>query len=304
MTYRYKEQDLVEVIDTDGNSMHYTYDSIHNMTSITYPNQSKMVMTYEPKTQLLSTLKRPGEQTVTYKYESNPENPNYDYWTIVDDPSSDSKQPDRYDYLIKVIEGSGIQYRAQTRSRVNDVETLKKFNESSQPTLIRKKGVEEKLRYDSQGKLVSKTRSDETWVKYKYHPVHAKVSEATTEKGVTTFHYDKKSVLRFANKGKPEQVEFRYDDLGRLSSISTSEIDFVYNYSRVNIIEKLELGEHVIRLIHGGYRDRDLKSVESDSPESRKMVLTQFDKFLSLLELALVEREEDYESDKLEEFLK
>ena len=217
LTYRYnKKQHLTSVTDSRGETHSYSYDNNFNLTRIGYPNGTELSIEYEPKTQFVSRVREPDGKVSRFIYGSDPDNPNYHYWTEIENSKSRSKLPDRYEYWIKAIPETGIQYTQKRLVRVNDEETLTKFDEFNKPIFVRKGDVETTLKYDSELRLLKKESSDEKWLECHYDPIHKNLTRATTESGTTTFSYNEKGRLTYANEGGANEIEILHDSFGHI----------------------------------------------------------------------------------------
>ena len=285
VTYQYDDdQNLISVTDSRGLVHSYSYDKNHNLTRVGYPDGTEMLIEYGPKTQFTSKVTKPNEDITDYTYDSDPENPNYHYWTAVANSKSKSKLPDRYEYWIEKTPGTGIQYNRKTLTRIDDVETLTTNNPSDKPIHIRKGDTETTFEYDSELRLLKKESSDGTWLECECDPIHKKLSRATTESGVSTFTYNEKGQLNFANKGEENEIEIRHNQLTRIVELLTSDQRISLSYGHLaNNPVLIELPRGTIEV---EYNDQwELKSLNSNvDPESIRKQIEPLQDILKTLE--------------------
>jgi YD repeat-containing protein len=101
-TYTYDTKgNLATSTDVNGNIYKYEYDSNHNLTTIGYIDTTKLQVKYDKNSFATEVIERTGEST-KYKYENNPKNPDFHYWTTVSKkPLDGAETSSRYEYEIK-----------------------------------------------------------------------------------------------------------------------------------------------------------------------------------------------------------
>ena len=78
-----KKRNLIFSKDTSGNSYVYRYDKNHNLLEVLYSDGLKMLITYEPETQFVKSVKTRDGSITKYEYESEKNDPDNHYWTLV-----------------------------------------------------------------------------------------------------------------------------------------------------------------------------------------------------------------------------
>ena len=129
--YKFANSNLTESKDVGGNLYTYTYDSNHNLTSISYGDGTKMKIGYHRYTQFVtSVMTRNGDET-KYKYESSEKNPDLHFWTLVTKKSVTGKMiTNRYEYELKV-RADGSQYTYRILTVVGGMKTETVYNEKN-----------------------------------------------------------------------------------------------------------------------------------------------------------------------------
>jgi YD repeat-containing protein len=218
-TYKYDGGNLVESKDIADNIYKFTYDRNHNMTSVNYSDGAKMEIEYTKRTQFVSQIiNRSGEST-KYKYESNPKNPNFHYWTLVTKNSGGREVTNRYEYEIKT-RPDGSQFTYRTLTDINGFKTETVYSECcSNPIKIDKNGQITTFNYDEDGLLTRKTSSSGSFLKLEYDKKIKKINKVTNNNGWTKFEYDKKGNLAKARNHKGKSVLLIYDLKGRISKM-------------------------------------------------------------------------------------
>ncbi|MEC7274986.1 MAG: DUF6531 domain-containing protein [Bdellovibrionota bacterium] len=285
--YKYREDNLVESKDVAGNVFKYTYDGNHNMTSVGYSDGSKLEIKYTPKTQFVEeVISRNGEST-KYKYESNPKNPEFHYWTTVAKTSpSGKKSVSKYEYEIKT-RPDGSQYTYRIATEINSIKTETVYSECcSLPLKITRGNNTTTFEYNKKGLLTKKASSKGDSVELSYHPKFNKITKVVNNKGVTNFSYDGRANLTKATNDKGKQVMLFYDSKGRITKMFDKDsktnknrtLSFVYNALGKPVEIKME-GHGKINVAYDNYGE--IKKVESK--QGHKMALQVTQAFQSLL---------------------
>jgi YD repeat-containing protein len=290
--YKYDNDDLTESTDVAGNTYKYTYDSNHNMTSVIYTDGSKMQVGYEKKTQFVNSITKRNGSATTYKYESNPKNPNFHYWTFVTKNDINGKPvTNKYEYEIKT-KPDGSQYTYRIETMINSVKTETVYSECcSLPLKIQRGNQITNFEYDG-GLLTKKTSSSGEFVKLEYDQKHKKISKVTNNKGWTEFHYDGKGNLQKAFNSGRKAVLLIYDRKGRITKMVDDDrkekkkrvLSFKYN----SLGKPIEIALDKAGKINVEYDNYgEIKKVESKAGHKMALQVTQaFQSLLSIVKPA------------------
>lgn len=285
--YKYRGDDLIESKDVAGNVFKYEYDGNHNMTAVVYTDGSKLQINYTPKTQFVEeVIARNGEST-KYKYESNPKNPEFHYWTTVTKTSpSGKKSVSKYEYEIKT-RPDGSQYTYRIATEINGIKTETVYSECcSLPLKIARGNNTTTFEYNDKGLLTKKASSRGESVELEYHPKFNKITKVVNNKGTTKFEYDKRANLVNATNDKGKSVQLFYDTKGRITKMydrdlktnKTRKLSFTYNSLGKPVEIEMD-GEGKINVAYDNYGE--IKKVESK--QGHKMALQVTQAFQSLL---------------------
>ncbi len=287
--YVYKGNNLVESTDVGGNTFKYDYDSNHNMTAISYSDNSKMQVKYEDKTQFVSeVISRNGEST-KYSYQSNPQNPDMHYWTTVTKtPPGGTPVANRYEYeMRRKPDGSEYTYRIATE--VNGVKTETTYSECCSLPLRIVRGSEiTTFEYNDKGLLTKKSSNRGELVELKYHPEFNKITFVKNNQGSTDFEYDNKGNLAKAVNSDGKSVLLIYDRQGRITRMIDHDrgsnerrtLNFRYNA----LGKPVEIAMDKVGKINVAY-DNYGEIMKVDSDAGHKMALQVTQAFQSLLSI-------------------
>jgi YD repeat-containing protein len=291
--YKYEGDDLVESTDISGNTYKYSYDANHNMQKITYGDKTTLEVSFTDKTKFVSEVKSRDGTVTKYKYESNPKNPDFHYWTVVSKKGLDGQWVDnRYEYEIKARpDGSNYTYRILTE--VNGLKTETTYSECcSLPLVITRGKHTTKFVYNDKGLLTEKTSTKGEFVQLEYHPKLNKISKVKNNTGWTQFDYDDKGNLSKALNSDGKSVLLVYDRHGRITKMIDHEkksnvkrtLEFKYNA----LGKPVEISMDKVGTINVAYDNYgEIKKVESKAGHKMALQVTQaFQALLSIVKPA------------------
>lgn len=286
--YKYDDKDnLIEAKDVQNNLFAYSYDYNHNMTQIKYKDGSTMKIKYTKRTQFVEEIVNKNGEVVSYKYESNPKNPENHYWTLVGKKLPSGKEvTNRYEYEIRRKQ-DGSSYTHRIYTVVNGVSTETIYTECcGLPKQIKRGKNVTNFEYNKKGLLTKKFSSRGDFVELEYDKVHNKITKVTNKSGWTNFEYDKKGNLKKAQDSKGKSVLLIYDSKGRIAKMldydkSTKkkrQLEFKYNaQGKPTEIAMNKVGKINVKYDNYG----EIQKVESKS--GHKMALQVTQAFQSLL---------------------
>ncbi|MBL6989282.1 MAG: RHS repeat protein [Bacteriovoracaceae bacterium] len=286
--YTYKGHNLVQSKDVAGNIFKYTYDNNHNMTQIAYTDYSKMSIKYTRKTQFVEKVTSRNGESTEYKYDQNPKNPEFHYWTKVTKKTKDGKavSSNRYEYEIKT-RPDGSQYTYRIATQVNEINTETIYSECcGLPLKITRGKHVTNFEYNSKGLLTKKTSTKGTFVQLDYHKKLNKITKVVNNDGWTSFSYDKKGNLSKAVNSGGKSVLLIYDRRGRITKMvdyakaakKKRTLSFTYNA----LGKPVEIAMSKVGKINVAYDNYgEIKKVESKA--GHKMALQVTQAFQSLL---------------------
>lgn len=284
---------LSQSTDVAGNTYKYDYDSNHNLTAITYIDTTKMQVKYDKNSFATEVIERNGEST-KYKYENNPKNPDFHYWTTVtkkpvDGPESTS----RYEYEIKT-KPDGQQYTYRIATDVDGIKTETIYSECCSLPLKITRGKEvTTFEYNAKGLLTKKTSTRGEYVELSYDDKINKITRVVNNDGWTNFQYDKGGNLAKAVNSSGKSVLLIYDRAGKITKMIDQEKDdaktrrtlsFKYN----SLGKPVEIEMENVGIINVAYDNYgEIKKVESKAGAKMALQVTQaFQSLLSIVKPA------------------
>ena len=286
-TFEYSKGLLTKMSDVAGNIYKFEYDSNYNMTAIVYKDGTKYKIAYKPKTQFVSqTIDRKNRKT-SYKYESDPKNPNLHYWTLVTKKGRNGREAtNRYEYEIKT-RPDGSQYTYRIFTVINGVKTDTIYSECcSLPLKITRGKLVSTFEYNGRGLLTKKTSSTGDFVQLEYHDTLNKVVRVVDNNGWTNFKYSKRGNLAVANNSGGRSIALRYNRKGQITKMvnrdKKSKTKDVLKFKYNTLGKPVEIAMRKVGKINVDYDNYGgIKKVSSK--EGREMTTKVFRSFQSLL---------------------
>lgn len=218
--YKYQGQDLIESIDVAGNKFGFGYDKNHNLSSVGYADGSKMAITYDAKTQFVTSVTTKTGEKTSYEYGSNPKDPKNHYWTTVTKAGLNGKPvANRYEYEIRA-KADGERYTYRILTDINGIKTETLYSECcSLPIKITRGNQVTNFEYDGNGLLQKKSSTKGDFVQLEYDQKLKKISKVTDNNGWTTYAYDVKGNLTKAVNSRGQVVMLTYDSKGKITKM-------------------------------------------------------------------------------------
>lgn len=293
-TYSYDTKGNLTVSnDVAGNTYKYDYDGNHNLVTTTYLDNTKTVVKYDKNSFATEVIERTGEST-KYKYENNPKNPDFHYWTtIAKKPVEGPETTSRYEYEIK-SKPDGQQYTYRIATEVDNIKTETIYSECcSLPLKITRGKDVTTFEYNAKGLLTKKTSTRGEYVELAYDDKINKITKVVNNEGWTTFQYDKVGNLAKAVNSSGKSVLLIYDRVGKITKMIDQEkedaktrrtLSFKYN----SMGKPVEIEMESVGIINVAYDNYgEIKKVESKAGAKMALQVTQaFQSLLSIVKPA------------------
>lgn len=232
--YKYKGEDLQQVKNMWKNTYSYEYDDLHNLTKITFPDETFKALTYNQKNDWVTSFTDRAVAGVackeTYEYNSNKQNPKDHFWSnAVKKCGNEIKNEARFEFWLKTrSDGRKVLARVLNRS-MTDTLDVSYHPEYGRPTSIKRNSLTTSYDYYPNG-LVKEKSTSTTRLVFEYKNQFNKVSKVNTEffdlkgkvakKRETVFNYDSRGNLSDAKNSDGQTVRLTYDQRGRIASIT------------------------------------------------------------------------------------
>lgn len=280
---------------TDKDVYTYEYNEFHNLTKATWPDKTSIAIKYDNiKDWVLSFTDR-DKCVEAYKYEFSKNNPKYHYWSTVT-KTCDKKVvvKNRYEFWHKQLP-SGEVVLSRVLTSVNGSTTDINYHPTfGKATSIKKNNDIINFDYYPDGLIKSKETAN-VKLEYTHDPVIKKVAtvknSVSDDKGkvlsvvTTSFKYDQKGNLIFAENSDGQKITMTYDIKGRIATITDQakkivKIEYEERYGKPSVVTRPGLGTIKVSYKSNG----DIAKVDSsDGPTVAAQVASTFSNLLDII---------------------
>lgn len=231
--YKFKGEDLAEVKNMWKNKYSYEYDENHNLTKISFPDNTTKLISYNQKNDWVTSFTDRAVDGVAcvekYNYEVDKNLPKDHFWsTATKTCGKEVTNEARFEFWHKT-RASGSRFLARVLTKSNsDTLDVTYHPEFGKPMTVKRNGTTTSFEYYTNG-LVREKATDTFKMTFEYKNTFNKVSKVSTEfldqKGKvlkrrdTDFAYDSRANLVAANNTDGQVVKLTYDDRGRIATI-------------------------------------------------------------------------------------
>lgn len=297
--YKYEGEDLVFVKNMWRNSYAFKYDENHNLIRINFPDNTYKALTYNPKNDwVMSFQERADEANVIckedYTYEVSKTEPKDHFWaTATKKCGKEVRNQARFEFWHKTrADGRKYLHRVLTKSNSETLD-VSYHPEFGRPISVRRNSQLTTFKYYPNG-LVQEKSTPNAKMTFEYKNALNKVSRVATEffddknkplrKRDTSFQYDQKGNLTYAQNSDGQTVKLSYDTRGRIATIvdqAKKEVLIKYDErtNKPSVITRPNVGSITVT-----YKDSEIKKVESkDGPSVAVQVASTFNNLLDII---------------------
>lgn len=298
--YKYNQQDdLVwnknawAKKDTDVYA--YEYNEFHNLTKASWPDKTSVTIKYDNTKDWVTSFADRDKCVESYKYEFSATNPKFNYWsTATKVCGKETVASNRYEFWHKQLpNGQIVLSRVQTNVNGN-IRDITYHDTFGKPVTIKNNNERVDFEYYPDGLVKLKTSSIAK-LEFSYDNASKKVSQVKTvyinEKGKpisnssTSFKYDPKGNLSFAENSSGQKITMTYDIKGRIQTITDQakkivKIDYDERYGKPTIVSRPGLGTIKVSYKPNG----DIAKVDSaEGPTVASQVASTFNNLLDVI---------------------
>ena len=280
---------------TDKDVYTYEYNEFHNLTKATWPDKTSIAIKYDNiKDWVLSFTDR-DKCVEGYKYEFSKNNPKYHYWSTVT-KTCDKKVvvKNRYEFWHKQLPSGEVVLNRVLTSVNGSTTDINYHPVFGKAISIKKNNDIINFDYYADGLIKSKETSN-VKLEYTHDPVIKKVStvknSVSDDKGkvvsvvTTSFKYDQKGNLTYAENSDGQKINMTYDIKGRIATITDQakkivKIEYEERYGKPSIVSRPGLGTIKVSYKSNG----DISKVDSsDGPTVAAQVASTFSNLLDII---------------------
>ena len=251
-----------------------------------------MLITYEPETQFVKSVKTRDGSITKYEYESEKNDPDNHYWTLVTKKNYiGTLKTNRYEYIIEVL-SDGKRYTKKIITEIAGLRTETVYNKHGNPLDIKRGNLQTKFKYNDKGLLELK-ETDTEITKLEYHPVFNKITRVETKQKFLTdsvtwskFKYDDHGNLSFGASSNGDAVTLKYDKKGQIEIMEANNEVLTFVYSEIG--KPTEIAIKDVGKINVSYdKDGEIQNINSEQGHNMSLKVTQaFQRLLNIVKPA------------------
>ena len=286
--YKYEKlNDLVYAKNGKGEVTTYQYDSLHNMTKVTYADKTFKTLKYNEDKDWVTELTDRNKCTEKYDYTLSKEDPKNHYWSSVE-KTCDKKvvNKSKYGFWFKPrSNGSGV-YLSKLHIDNNGIKSdIEYHNIFEKPISIKNDKENVQYAYYPNGLLKTKQVNKQV-INFKYNNQNKVAEVSESGKGTTKFTYDKLGNLTFASNSGGQSVKLEYDVKGRIVKIFDQakrliNIEYDERFGKPKTVERPGVGKITVNYDKEG----TITKVDSknDDPTVAVQVASAFNNLVDII---------------------
>lgn len=273
----------------------YEYNEFHNLTKANWPDKTSIAIKYDNVKDWVLSFTDRDKCVESYKYEFSSSNPKFNYWsTATKVCGKQTLATNRYEFWHKQLPNGQVVLSRLLTNVNGSVRDVTYHDTFGKPVTIKINNERVDFEYFADGLPKTKTTSTAR-LEYSYDQTIKRVSSVKTsmanEKGkmiqvrLTSFKYDNKGNLTYAENSDGQKINMTYDLKGRIQSITDQakkvvKIDYEERFGKPQIVTRPGLGSIKVSYKSNG----DIAKVDSaDGPAVASQVASTFNNLLDVI---------------------
>ena len=279
----------------------FDYNEFHNLIKASWPDKSFIALKYDNAKDWVLSFTDRDKCTENYKYETGATNPKFHYWsTVIKTCGKQTVANNRYEFWHKQLPSGQIILSRVLQNVSGSTTDITYHDTFGKPVVIKKNNERLTFEYYPDGLIKSKEASNAK-IEYVHDTVNKKVATVKTtflnDKGKiiatrqTSFKYDGKGNLVFAENSDGQKINMTYDQKGRIATITDQakkvvKIDYEERFGKPSIVSRPGLGTIKVSYKPNG----DIQKVDSaEGPSVASQVASTFNNLLDVISPATQE---------------
>lgn len=280
---------------TDKDVYTYEYNEFHNLTKATWPDKTWIAIKYDNIKDWVLGFTDRDKCVENYKYENSTSQPKFHYWSsVVKTCGKEVVANNRYEFWHKQLpSGQVILSRVLTNTN-GSTQDITYHDTLGKAVSIKKNNEKVTFEYYPDGLIKTKEASNAR-VEFTHDPTTKKVATVKStffnEKGkpisvlTTSFKYDPKGNLSYAENSDGQKINMTYDIKGRIATITDQakkvvKIDYEERFGKPAIVSRPGLGTIKVSYKVNG----EIAKVESaEGPTVASQVASTFNNLLDVI---------------------
>lgn len=273
----------------------YEYNEFHNMTKASWPDKSFITLKYDNLKDWVLGFTDRDKCSEAYKYEFSTNDPKFHYWsTVTKTCGKEVTAKNRYEFWHKQLP-TGPVVLTRVLTNVNGSTTDITYHDSfGKPVIIKKNNDRMTFEYYPDGLIKSKETST-VKIEFTHDSALKKIIAVKTsfinDKGKvfltrqTSFKYDAKGNMSFAENSDGQKITMTYDSKGRIATITDQakkivKIDYEERFGKPSIVSRPGLGTIKVSYKPSG---EILKVDSAEGPSVAAQVASAFNNLLDVI---------------------
>lgn len=280
---------------TDKDVYTYEYNEFHNLTKATWPDKTWISIKYDNIKDWVLGFTDRDKCVENYKYENSATQPKFHYWSsVVKTCGKDVVANNRYEFWHKQLpSGQVILSRVLTNTN-GSTQDITYHDTLGKAVSIKKNNEKVTFEYYPDG-LIKTKEATNAKVEFTHDPTTKKVATVKStffnEKGkpvsvlTTSFKYDPKGNLSYAENSDGQKINMTYDIKGRIATITDQakkvvKIDYEERFGKPSVVSRPGLGTIKVSYKVTG----EIAKVESaEGPTVASQVASTFNNLLDVI---------------------
>ncbi len=272
----------------------YEYNEFHNLTKATWPDKTYFTLKYDNTKDWVLGFTDRDKCTENYKYEFAQNNPKFHYWsTVTKTCGKEVVANNRFEFWHKQLPTGQVILSRVLQNVSGSITDVTYHDLFGKPVTIKKNNERINFEYYPDGLVKSKEASNAK-IEFTHDSTTKKVSVVKVsffnDKGKiittrqTSFKYDNKGNLTYAENTDGQKITMTYDIKGRIASITDQakkivKIDYEDRFGKPSVVSRPGLGTIKVSYKTNG----DIAKV--DSPEGASVASQVASTFNNLLDV-------------------
>jgi YD repeat-containing protein len=280
---------------TDKDVYTYEYNEFHNLTKATWPDKTFIAIRYDNIKDWVLGFTDRDKCVENYKYENSQNAPKYHYWSsVVKTCGKEVVASNRYEFWHKQLSSGQVVLSRVLTNTNGSTQDITYHDTLGKAVSIKKNNEKVTFEYYPDGLIKIKDASNAK-VEFTHDNVTKKVaivkSTFFNDKGkpvsvlTTSFKYDDKGNLTYAENSDGQKINMTYDIKGRIATITDQakklvKIDYEERFGKPSIVTRPGLGTIKVSYKQTG----EIAKVESaEGPTVASQVASTFNNLLDVI---------------------
>lgn len=279
----------------DSDVYTYEYNEFHNLVKASWPDKTFVTLKYDNIKDWVLGFTDRDKCNETYKYEFSQNDPKFHYWsTVTKVCGKETVANNRYEFWHKQLPSGQVVLNRVLTSVSGSTTDITYHDTFGKPTIIKKNNDRMTFEYYPDG-LIKVKETSNVKIEFTHDTNLKKITNVKTtflnEKGKsiatrqTSFKYDGKGNLVYAENSDGQKITMTYDTKGRIATITDQakkvvKIDYEERFGKPAVVSRPGLGTIKVSYKPSG----EIQKVDSaEGPSVAAQVASAFNNLLDVI---------------------